>query len=66
MEYLGRSVQLDDLSDDQALYFYLPEKLVSTGSLYDPFDVRRLTTYEDRFPFTRSTCWPSATLPFER
>jgi hypothetical protein len=32
-------------SDDGPLYFLLPERLLQTGSFYDPFNVRRLAAY---------------------
>jgi hypothetical protein len=41
--YLG--FNLFQPSDDQALNFLFPERLLQTGSIYDPFNVRRLTTY---------------------
>jgi hypothetical protein len=41
--YLGFNVF--QRSDDQPLYFLLAEKLVQTGSFYEPFNVRRLLTY---------------------
>ena len=32
-------------ADDQPLYFLLAKKVLEQGSLYDPFDVRRLSTF---------------------
>jgi hypothetical protein len=32
-------------NDDQPLYFLLIQKLLQQGSLYDPFDVRRISTF---------------------
>jgi hypothetical protein len=41
--YLGSNVF--QLSDDGPLYFLFSEKLLQTGSIYEPFSVRRLLTY---------------------
>jgi len=49
-EWLGQlGTTPSNVSDDQALYFFLPEKLLQTGSLLDPFDVRRITSYGGQF-----------------
>jgi hypothetical protein len=46
VEYLGQlGSNWTNASDDQPLYYFLPQKLIETGSILDPFDVRRMTTY---------------------
>ena len=51
--YLGLNVF--QLSDDPPAYFLFPEKLLQTGSIYEPFNVRRLTTYGGQSSCTRCT-----------
>jgi hypothetical protein len=41
--YLGD--QTSNPSDDPPLYFMLPQRLVETGSLFEPFCARRITTF---------------------
>lgn len=47
--FAGASMTWTNMSDDEPLYFFLPQKLLATGSLYDPFDVRRMTSYGGQF-----------------
>jgi len=45
----GVSLAWTNMSDDEPLYFFLPQKIVATGTMYDPFDVRRMTSYGGQF-----------------
>ena len=45
----GVAMTWTNMSDDEPLYFFLPQKLLATGTLYDPFDVRRMTSYGGQF-----------------
>lgn len=36
-------------SDDEPLYFFIPQKLLDTGSMLEPYNVRRMTSYGGQF-----------------
>jgi hypothetical protein len=43
--FAGASGWILNGNDDQAAYLIFPKKILATGTLIDPFSLRRLTTF---------------------